>query len=211
MTFDRRDLLAAVPTGSGRALDLGGGKGDLQKPVEQRGYNYFNLDLVPGAGQAVRGDAHRLPFVERCFDIIISEDSLEHFSDPQDAISEARRVLVPGGVLVIWVPFMHPFHGTDFYRYTPLGLRLMLERGGFVIETITAPLWLFSVMAEALVEVAKRMGLGFTERAFEQLGRWLDHAARRFQGRSMAFANAYLVVAHPDDGTPEQAGAGGIR
>ena len=76
MTFDRRDLLAALPLGSGRALDLGGGRGDLRQAIEHRGYSYFNLDLVPGAGKAVRGDAHRLPFAERSFDLIISEDSL---------------------------------------------------------------------------------------------------------------------------------------
>lgn len=48
----------------------------------------------------VVGDAHSLPFKNDAFDTIVSLGSLEHFRDPEMAISEMGRVLKKGGALV---------------------------------------------------------------------------------------------------------------
>jgi SAM-dependent methyltransferase len=197
---DKRYLLARVPAGSGRALDLGGGVGMLRAPITARGYDYVNLDMTPVGGRAVRGDAHRLPFSDAAFQVIVSGDSLEHFPEPRQAIAEARRVVVADGRFVIWVPFLHPFHGDDFYRYTPLGLRHLLEGEGFEIESIEAPLWAASVMAQILIAPLQRAGLGGLEGPLERAGAWLDARLARFQSRDMSFAAAYLVVARPRPG-----------
>jgi ubiquinone/menaquinone biosynthesis C-methylase UbiE len=86
--------------------------------LERLGYRYVNVDLTLGAGRgAVGGDAHGLPFSSDTFDIVISSDSLEHFTQPIVALSGVRRVLRPNGFVIIWVPFMHPFHGNDYYRW----------------------------------------------------------------------------------------------
>jgi hypothetical protein len=47
-------------------------------------------------------------------------------------------VLRPGGALVVTVPQSYPMHGVphDFYRYTEYGVRYLLERAGFVVESV---------------------------------------------------------------------------
>ena len=75
-------VLSAVGRGSGWALDLGGGRGELGVPVRERGYRYANIDLSPSGRGAVAGDAERLAFGARTFELVVSSDSLEHFPRP---------------------------------------------------------------------------------------------------------------------------------
>lgn len=208
MASDKRYVLSGVPPGSGRALDLGGGQGELRGPLESRGFAYVNLDIAPAGPRAVRGDAHRLPFASASFDLVVSSDSLEHFTDPGIAVAEVRRVLKERGTFVIWVPFLHPFHGNDYYRYTPLGLRLLLERGEFRVHTIQAPLWVFSVVGQAVVTLLSRVGMSAVERAVERGAAWLDRRFARFRRGEAGFAAAYLVVASPEG---EESGAAAAR
>ena len=113
--------------------------GELREPLKGRGYTYINLDLVPHGDWSVVGDAHRVPFQDEAFHLVVSKDSLEHFVNPRTALQEIRRIIESDGTLVIWVPFLHPFHGTDFYRYTPLGLQALLRETGFMIISIESP------------------------------------------------------------------------
>ena len=145
------------------------------------------------------GDAQRLPIRPKSFDLVVSGDSLEHFPDPWRALAEVRRIATPDARFVVWVPFLHPFHGDDVYRYTPLGLRQMFEGAGLRIESIEAPLWVASVIAQALIVPLQRFGLDRMERPLERAAAWLDARLHRFQGSSMSFAAAYLVVARPAD------------
>jgi SAM-dependent methyltransferase len=195
MSGDKRYLLSKVSAGSGRVLDLGGGVGALGSPLRARGYRYVNVDLAPRGPNSVVGDAHRLPFADGAFELIVSGDSLEHFPEPRLALEEAWRVLGPDGRFVAWVPFMHPFHTDDFYRYTPLGLRYLLEGAGFVLNSLEAPLGGASVVAQLVVHVARRVGLGRAEPSIERAAAWIDRHAGRLQTSGVGFAAAYLVVA----------------
>lgn len=47
------------------------------------------------------GDAEALPFADASFDLVLGHAFLHHLPDPQAALAEAFRVLVPGGTLVI--------------------------------------------------------------------------------------------------------------
>ncbi|MDR7495804.1 MAG: hypothetical protein QN174_02425, partial [Armatimonadota bacterium] len=87
---------------------------------------------------------------------------------------------------------MHPFHGDDYFRFTPLGLRLLFARTGLEVVRLEAPLWAFSVMAQGLVAVVQRLGFGRLERPIEATAGWLDRRLRSPQ-RGAAFAAAYLV------------------
>jgi Methylase involved in ubiquinone/menaquinone biosynthesis len=110
MSANPRWLDEAIPKGNELALDLGGGKGGLRFLLEQKGWRYVNVDLRPSRnGFAVCADAHRLPFRDGVFGLIVAKDALEHFENPWLAMEEIRRVLADGGMLVIWVPFMWPF------------------------------------------------------------------------------------------------------
>lgn len=51
-------------------------------------------------------DIQNLSFVDSCFDIIITNDVLEHVPDIGASIREMYRVLTPGGVVLATVPFL---------------------------------------------------------------------------------------------------------
>jgi ubiquinone/menaquinone biosynthesis C-methylase UbiE len=200
MSSDKRFLLSKIRPGSGWAVDLGGGSGGLDWPLEQRGYRYLNVDVAPsGRGRRVVADAHRLPFRDDTIDLVISSDSLEHFHDPARALVEARRVLTPMGTFLVWVPFMHPFHLNDYFRFTPLGLRHLFARGGFRILSLEAPVWIFTILGQMIVTAMQRLRLSAFEKEIEALAAWLDQRLSRFQGKDLGFAAAYLIVAKPDE------------
>jgi hypothetical protein len=105
----------------------------------------------------------------------------------------------PTGHFVIWA-FMPPFHGSDYFRFTPLGLRVLLGEAGFRIDSLEAPVWVFSVVAQAVIALLQRFRLGLVERWLEGVADWLDARFQRFQGEESSFAAAYLIMATPDPG-----------
>lgn len=54
----------------------------------------------------VQGDARRLPFPDAAFETVMSVSVLEHIPDVLPFFAEARRVLKPGGTLVISMPLV---------------------------------------------------------------------------------------------------------
>lgn len=55
-------------------------------------------------------DLNSVPFDDASFDVILCFDVLEHILEYQSIIGEWRRVLRPGGrVLIWWVPYFHPY------------------------------------------------------------------------------------------------------
>ena len=52
----------------------------------------------------VEGDAAALPFEDGAVDAVVMLDVLEHVPEPRAVLTEVRRVLRPGGVVVLSVP-----------------------------------------------------------------------------------------------------------
>lgn len=169
MSADPSLILEVTPPGHGYALDLGGGEGGMRQPLDKLGYTYINLDVrrVVNGEPSVVGDAHVLPFRGGSFELVVSKDTLEHFLQPWTVVKEIHRVLKPRGLFILWVPFMHPFHGNDFYRYTPLGLRRLL--GSFEILQFESPLWVLTVFSMPIIEALKRVHLGFLEQPIKKV------------------------------------------
>jgi len=88
-------LLAAREHGC-RAVGVDYGSG----AVEEASRRAVELGLG-GRVEFVSGDAMALPFADGAFDAAISECSLCTFVDKPRAVSELRRVLVPGGRLAL--------------------------------------------------------------------------------------------------------------
>jgi SAM-dependent methyltransferase len=110
-------------------LNIGAGSTDY-------GPHVLNLDIAPGAAIHVVGVAEALPFCAESFDAVVFQAVLEHVLDAREALAEIRRVLRPGGSVLIEVPFMQGYHAApaDYRRYTEVGLRTELTLNGFVVE-----------------------------------------------------------------------------
>lgn len=188
-------ILEAIPSGAGIALDLGGNTGILRSALQARGYRYINLDIRRfGNGEpSLLGDAHQLPFKDCILDMVVSKDTLEHFLEPWIVVKEVHRVLKVGGRLIIWVPFMHPFHGDDYYRYSPLALQHLLC--DFELVTFESPLWVFTVIGFAIIEGCKRVHLGLLEQPIKRICTALDRLWTRQKQHPASFAPAYRIVA----------------
>jgi SAM-dependent methyltransferase len=161
-----REILATLgPLRGRRVLDLGCGKGRFARTLAARGARVVGLDvsaamLSAASGAAldrVQGSARRLPFRDGSFDAAIAVEVFEHL-EPRtidDACDELRRVLRPGGLLVLvdknalamnsrrpWLPavavkwldqrrglWMYPPGGPVRERwFRPLGMKRRLSR-----------------------------------------------------------------------------------
>jgi SAM-dependent methyltransferase len=80
-----------------------------------------------------------LTFDAGTFDTIILSDVLEHVPTPELLCREMARVLVPGGKLIMNVPFFYWLHECphDYYRYTEFALRRLMEVSGLKIVSLS--------------------------------------------------------------------------
>lgn len=98
----------------------------------------------------VHGDLERLEtlFPERRFDVVLAADVIEHLSNPGRFLEAARKVLAPGGELIVSVPNAFSFkkfvgvavfsqernHPDHVCYYSPMNLRQLLGRYGFSVR-----------------------------------------------------------------------------
>lgn len=111
-------LLEGLPRPEGRAprvLDLGCGDGTVAALMRDAGrVSPVALDWAADAVARARGrdlaavrsavDGPGLPFAGRAFDAVVMSEVIEHLVDPDLALEESRRVLVPGGHLLVSTP-----------------------------------------------------------------------------------------------------------
>lgn len=74
-------------------------------------------------------------------DVVICEQVLEHVPDPWTAARTLHSLTRPGGHAVVSVPFLLRIHEQgygDHWRFTPSGLRLLLEGAGFDVTEVGA-------------------------------------------------------------------------
>jgi SAM-dependent methyltransferase len=79
-----------------------------------------------------------LPFGSASLALVISQEVIEHVADPWRAVSEAARVLKPGGRLYLQAPFVIGYHPSprDYWRFTAEGLRRLVESAGLDLEEL---------------------------------------------------------------------------
>jgi SAM-dependent methyltransferase len=102
-------LALPAPT---RILDAGCGSG--RNMVELARYGAVTgVELSPtsvalarerDAGEVVEGSVLEMPFAPDSFELAVSLDVIEHLADDRAALSELRRVVAPGGALLVTVP-----------------------------------------------------------------------------------------------------------
>jgi len=160
----RRRAVAAAGLGPGeRALDVGAGTGDLALALAKAGPSgrVVALDLAPEMLSRARtradaslrfvvGSAEALPFPDALFSCVVAGFAVRNFGDLPRALGDMRRVLVPGGrvvVLELSLPpnatlrAMHRFYlhrvapaiatvlgsSAEAYRYLPASIEAFLD------------------------------------------------------------------------------------
>ena len=104
-----REALEGAP--GRRLVDIGGGTGNYALALKESGWEPLVVDREPAmlARAAAKGletleaDAQRLPLPDESADAAMLVSMLHHVEDPAAAIAEARRILRPGGRLVLMV------------------------------------------------------------------------------------------------------------
>ncbi|MBI5886293.1 MAG: class I SAM-dependent methyltransferase [Deltaproteobacteria bacterium] len=177
----------------GRLIDIGCGYGFFLAEMKRRGgWNLDGMDVSTtatdyAASQGFRitqGTLETVGYPDASFDAVTMFYVLEHVTDPAGVLAEVRRILKPGGMLLLRVPhttpivqflkvfgirnnlYDPPFHLSDFSAAT---IKRLLEQGGFTnihtsIGGVTRPPELLKGLTTAafgiIAEAAYRLSRG---------------------------------------------------
>ncbi|HEX6674387.1 MAG TPA: class I SAM-dependent methyltransferase [Actinomycetes bacterium] len=156
-----------------RFLEVGVGTGRIALPLQQRGCWVVGVDLSAAmmaayrdkaaaaglpAPRLLRGDATRLPLADASVDVVIEVHVLHLVPDWRRALGEVRRVLAPGGSMLLgWGP------GLPYRAGSP---RDILQRRMRELTADATPEWWVG-LGDARQKLAALADLGGVE---EQLG-----------------------------------------
>jgi ubiquinone/menaquinone biosynthesis C-methylase UbiE len=178
LLMERAGVSLAVP----RVLDVGCGLGGKTVYFAERETGHvLGIDRSEANIRAARrfaearrasraefavADATRIPVQNATFDLVITTDTFEHFTDAQGCLSEMSRVLKPGGrVVALFGPFGSPL-------------------GSHLYDSLFVP-WchvFFSrdALAEALRDIARHRHRGQGPGATHEATRWAEEKIRYF-------------------------------
>jgi ubiquinone/menaquinone biosynthesis C-methylase UbiE len=158
----RRALLQRELRAGERVLDLGCGTGRFSALAAASGALTTGVDVAEAALERARTaypelDFRRVPFDgplpldDNSFDLVWASEVIEHVADTATWLSETRRVLAPGGRLLITTPahgrlrlLVHGIErysdpqGDHLHLYTARSLRGLLEEFGFAEVNVGA-------------------------------------------------------------------------
>ena len=123
-------------------LEIGSKRDDRQWWRDLRGQLgidpglWTGLDIEDGPNVDVVCDITTRNFqygLDKMFGTVLCSEVLEHVKWPGMALESLWEFLAPGGTLIITVPFAFPVHNfpSDYWRFTPDGMRLLLSTAGF--------------------------------------------------------------------------------
>jgi 2-polyprenyl-3-methyl-5-hydroxy-6-metoxy-1,4-benzoquinol methylase len=159
VAFIERAAAASRPRGKGRILDVGCGSATLLGILKRRGFEVQGFDAsaeasriareVDGVDVAVGTRLHEGAFADASFDVVTLFHVLEHVTDPRGVLAAARKILRPGGCLVLQVPNVDSWqfricgvrwYGLDVPRhvidYSASAIERLLEGSGFAVRRV---------------------------------------------------------------------------
>jgi ubiquinone/menaquinone biosynthesis C-methylase UbiE len=126
-------------------LDFGCGSGKSVREMQKLGYNCFGCDIKfesegnidsrslmsKGIIREIKMEPYILPFDDKTFDLIFSEDVFEHVKNYPETISELSRILKPDGICI------HAFSS----KYRPVEPHVFVPFASFIQSYWWLKLW----------------------------------------------------------------------
>jgi SAM-dependent methyltransferase len=194
-------LCGALGRVQGRVLDAGCGTGGFlavlaaSRPelarfgIEWDEQAAFRTHTKSGAHVA-RGTVNALPFADDSFDAVVSADVLCHAAvDPVAALAELKRVLRPGGRLVVnmpayqWMLSAHDRRVHNARRFTARKTADLLRQAGF--DHVTTRYW-NGLLLPLMIMQRKILARGDVQSDVAPFPPWLDimlHGMTTFERR----------------------------
>jgi SAM-dependent methyltransferase len=146
-------------------VDLGAGDAPYRALFEAYGGRYVACDIEAGpAVEKIIDAAGRVDLPDESADVVVSFQVLEHVWDIDAYLAECRRLLRPGGRLLLSTHGTWPYHPhpTDFRRWTRDGLVREIADRGFTVEgvaSVVGPLaWTTQIRWLAFYKVLTSLG-----------------------------------------------------
>lgn len=129
----------------------------------------LNLDLRRTGGVDLLGTAGQLPFQDDTLHCAVSQEVFEHLEDPHRACAEVARVLRPGGLFYLQIPFVIGVHSAphDYWRFTDQGLRVLLQGAGFEILELKPAIGAGTALYRIAVEFCAAVGGSLTRSLYQ--------------------------------------------
>lgn len=137
----------------GRALDVGVGRGLVLYELRKKGWDVVGTEQTDKAAFHSRnvlglnihaGNFIDIPLEENSFDVVTFWHVLEHLTDPFSSLEKARKILKPGGLLILAVPNSNSFQARvskghwfhldmpyHLFHFSDQWLKGFLEKNGF--------------------------------------------------------------------------------
>jgi SAM-dependent methyltransferase len=162
-----RSLLAGRQ-GPVNVLDLGCGAGlsrdlfsSLNEQCSWHGAEVADSPELQAAGAHSSAitffDGVNLPWDDGSFDLVYTNQVLEHVRRPEALLAEVLRVLRPGGMLAGSVSYLEPYHSLSLFNYTPYGLITVLRDAGFHVAELRPGQDCWSVILRQMVGGSPRL------------------------------------------------------
>ncbi len=197
-------VLARRHPGGGTLVDVGCGRGDLQKYVSPHIAVYLGADAVRYEGYPagerffeIDLDAGRVPLPDASAEVVTAVETIEHLENPRAFCRELRRLAKPGGLILVTTP-------NQLSLISLLTLLTKKQFNAFQEAPGLYPAHLTALLEIDLRRIARECGLVEIEIAYSASGRLPGTAAHWPAGlgfRGCLFSDNLLMSARvPDQG-----------